>query len=282
MRLFLDKFIDIIISTSSFQRKEVYTLKAPPLKIKNPSLLLIGTLALGSSYAIPSYAYAFVCVNCGTEWTQLANNIQLANNYAEQIRQTINQVEQIKWQIQNTKNLASGNWGNTFEQLNTLNELAKKGNSIAFSSADLIGDLNEKYKGYENWQGTITREEYELNYQELSQSLGDTASASLKLANGLYMQANEDENLIQTLEQQSQGATGRLEAIQAGNQISAQTVRHLQKVETLLSSQIQMTAAFLQTEVEKEQLEKAQEAEFKKGDFPSIESRSLGTFDLVQ
>ena len=252
------------------------------MDITTKKLFFLGALALSSTHISPVNAWPVVCVNCGTEWTQIMNNIQLASQYAEQITQTINQVEQIRWQMQNTQNLASGHWGDTFEQLNKLSELARRGDSIAFSSGDLIGDMNEKYKGYDNWQRQISPQEYEQNYKQLSQSLGDTASASLQVANGVYQQKQEDERLLNTLEQQSQGASGRMEAIQAGNQISAQVVRHLQKIETLLSSQIQMTAAFMQTEVEKEQLEKAQEAKFKQGNFPQREDRELGRFDLIQ
>ncbi|WP_394230759.1 P-type conjugative transfer protein TrbJ [Shewanella colwelliana] len=250
--------------------------------MKKITLLIAGVFALSAVNMPTAQAWPVVCVNCGTEWTQIANNIQLASQYAEQVRQTINQVEQLRWQMQNTKRLASGDWGNTFEQLNTLNKLAQRGDSIAFSSGDLMEQMNNTYKGYENWQRDISPQEYEQNYKKLSQSLGDTASASLQVANGLYQQKQEDERLLNTLEQQSQGASGRLEAIQAGNQMSAQVIRHLQKVETLLSSQIQMTAAFMQTKVEKEQLEKAQEAKFKKTDFPKREDRSLGRFKLIQ
>lgn len=250
--------------------------------MKKISLLIAGALTLSAANMPTAQAWPVVCVNCSTEWTQIANNIQLASQYAEQVRHTINQVEQLRWQMQNTKRLASGDWGNTFEQLSTLNELARRGDSIAFSSADLVGQMNEQYKGYDNWQRDISPQEYEQNYKKMSQTLGDTASASLQVANGLYQQKADDEQLLKTLEGQSQGASGRLEAMQAGNQISAQVIRHLQKVETLLSSQIQMTAAFMQTEVEKEQLEKAQEAKFKQTDFPKREDRTLGRFELIK
>jgi P-type conjugative transfer protein TrbJ len=250
--------------------------------MKKMSLLIAGALTLSAVHIPTAQAWPVVCVNCGTEWTQIANNIQLASQYAEQVRHTINQVEQLRWQMQNTKRLANGDWGNTFEQLSTLNKLAQRGDSIAFSSGDLMGQMNNTYKGYDNWQRDISPQEYEQNYKKLSRTLGDTASASLSVANGVYKQKQEDERLLNTLEQQSQGAGGRMEAIQAGNQISAQVVRHLQKIETLLSSQIQMTAAFMQTEVEKEQLEKAQEAKFKQTDFPKREDRTLGRFELIQ
>ena len=249
--------------------------------MKKPMLLT--SLILASLFIPPiSKVWPVVCVNCGTEWTQIANNIQLGTQYAEQLRQTINQVKMIDDQLKNTQRLGQGNWGDTFDQLNTLSRLAKKGEAIAYSASDLTTELNEKFNGYEHWQRDISPQEFEQNYKTMSKTLSDSASASLHVANGMHKQRAENEALMRTLERQSQGAGGRMEAIQAGNQISAQIVRHLQKIETLLSSQIQMTAAFMKTEVEKEQLAAAQEAQFKQGVYPKRGERTLERFQLIK
>ncbi|NSM26827.1 hypothetical protein HT094_22265 [Shewanella sp. ZOR0012] len=110
--------------------------------------------------------------------------------------------------------------------------------------------------------------------------MGDSAGAALKVANGIYNQRNEDERVLNRIESRSQSAAGRMEAIQAGNELSAQIIRQLQKIETLLSAQIQQTSTFVQAENEKEQLAAAQSSEFKKGDAPPLKSRQLETFEL--
>jgi len=242
--------------------------------MKKRTLIFAASLSL-FTLTPPSYAWPVVCVNCGTEWTQLMNQVQLVNQYAEQVRHTINQVKMIQDDFTNTQALLKGDWGNTFDQINKLSELANRGNSLAYSASDLTERMNRTYQGYEAWQRDITPQEYSQNYKALSGSLDDSAQGALYVANGLHQQRREDEQLLSSLESSSQSATGRMAAIQAGNQISAQIVRQLQKVETLMSSQIQMTAAFIQTENERQAVQKAQSEQFQQFNIPPLKSREL-------
>lgn len=249
--------------------------------MKSKLIALSISLCIGSAAYLPSSnALTVVCTNCGTEWTQLTNKLQLAQSYSEQIRQTLNQVKMIDDQIKNTKALANGEWGNTFEQIERLNALARHGQSIAYSASNLTSEMDRRYKGYQNWQREITPQQYESHYQQLTQSMGDSAGAALMVANGIYHQRNETEILLNRIESRSQTATGRMEAIQAGNELSGQIIRQLQQISTLLSAQIQQTSTFIQAENEKEQLAEAQSSEFKKGDAPPLNSRKLETFEL--
>lgn len=249
--------------------------------MKKTFLVISMSLFAGSlTYTPPSNAWPVVCVNCGTEWTQISNQIQLVQQYSEQIRQTMNQVRMIDDQIKNTKALANGEWGNTFEQIERLNALARHGQSIAYSASDLSAEMGRRYKGYEHWQKEITPQDYEQHYKDLSTSMGDSAGSALKVANGIYQQRNEDEQTLNRIESRSESSAGRMEAIQAGNELSAQVIRQLQKIETLLSAQIQLTSTFVQAENEKEQLAKAQAREFKKGEAPPLNTRTLETYEL--
>ncbi|WP_220783674.1 P-type conjugative transfer protein TrbJ, partial [Shewanella sairae] len=239
-----------------------------------------------SAFFLPIFQQAqaipVVCVNCSSEWTQIANNIQLVSSQAELIRQTINQVKMIDDQIRNTKNLVAGDWGNIFDQLQRLNMLARHGESIAFSSANVMEDMNRIFKGYDAWNKNVTPHEFSTHYQNVSQTLGDTAMAAMNVANGVHQQQTEDNELIQRQQQASESATGRLQAIQAGNQLTAQMINQLQKMETLMSTQIQLTSTLVQAENEREQARQAQTDKFMQGNVPSLESRQLESYELKQ
>ena len=56
----------------------------------------------------------------------------------------------------------------------------------------------------------------------------------------------------------SQNSVGRLQAIQAGNQIAAQQVRQLQKLRQLMMTQMQMQSAFMATQSDKDAVQTAQ------------------------
>ncbi len=239
-----------------------------------------------SAFFLPVSQHALaipvVCVNCASEWTQLANNIQLVSSQAERIRQTINQVKMIDDQIRNTKNLASGDWGNIFDQLQKLNRLARHGESIAFSSSNVMEDMNRVFKGYDAWNQEVAPQALSTHYQHVSQTLGDTAMAAMNVANGVHLQQAEDNVLINRQQQASENATGRLQAIQAGNQLTAQMINQLQKMETLMSTQIQLTSTLVQAENEREQAKRAQTDKFMQGDVPTLESRQLEAYELKQ
>lgn len=244
--------------------------------------LLLTLLLLPFLSITPSKAWPVVCVNCSTEWTQLANNIQLISSQAELIRQTINQVKMIDDQIKNTKNLVNGDWGNTFDQLQKLNQLARQGESIAFSSANVMDDMNNAFKGYEAWNKDVAPQELSSHYQQVSKTLGDTAMAAMSVANGIHQQQTADNAVIKSQQHASMNATGRLQAIQAGNQLTAQVINQLQKMETLMSAQIQLTSTLVQAENERQQAKRGQTDKFMEGDVPELKTRELEGFKLKQ
>ena len=239
-----------------------------------------------SAFFLPAFqqvqAIPVVCVNCSSEWTQIANNVQLVISQAELIRQTINQVKMIDDQIRNTNNLVAGDWGDIFDQLQRLNMLARHGESIAFSSSNVMEDMNRIFKGYDAWNRDVAPHELSTHYQNVSQTLGDTAMAAMNVANGIHQQQAEDNEHIQRQQHASESATGRLQAIQAGNQLTAQMINQLQKMETLMSTQIQLTSTLVQAENEREQARQAQTDKFMQGNVPSLESRQLESYELKQ
>ena len=227
-------------------------------------------------------AWPVVCVNCSTEWTQIMNNIQLVTSQIELVRQTINQVKMIEDQIKNSKNITSGEWGDISSQLQKINSIARYGEGIAFSSADFIDDMNRVFKGYDSWEREVSPLELNDHYRQISRSLGDTAIASMSVANEISNQQQEDKLILDRQQNASESAAGRLQAIQAGNQLTGQVVTQLQKIETLLSTQIQLTTMLVQAENERTQIKKAQTDRFMKGDYTKLSDRQLEPFKLKQ
>lgn len=244
--------------------------------------IIIGVVLINILNISPSQAWPVVCVNCGTEWTQIMNNIELVTSQAELVRQTINQVTMIKDQMNNTKQLASGDWGNTFDQLQQLNMLARSGEGIAFSSANVMDDMTNTFKGYEAWNQDVAPADLSSHYREVSQTLGDTAMGAMNVANGLHKQQTADNVLIERQQHASESATGRLQAIQAGNQLTAQMIHQLQKMETLMSAQVQLTSTLVQAENERQNAKRAQTDKFMEGSVPELKTRKLETYKLKQ
>lgn len=212
----------------------------------------IVVFALSLSFVSP--AQAFGCPTCATEWTQILNNVQLMQSYSEQARQTVQQVRMLEDQIKNTQNLTGGDWGDLVQSLTKVNQIAATGEALAFSASNLSDKTSALFKAA-GYSGNESIDNYSSQYRALSQSLGDTALGALGVANQVYNDQARAQRTIDTIQSASSSATGRLQAIQAGNQLTAQVIQALQKLESLNQAQIQTTSTAMAVEAERQQME---------------------------
>ncbi|MBD6944392.1 P-type conjugative transfer protein TrbJ [Vibrio parahaemolyticus] len=208
------------------------------------------TASAFTALLISTQANALVCVNCATITQMATNNINQAQSYAEVVQQTLNQVkslqnqvQSINYQIQNLKNIDVHNWGDAKAQIDRLGRVAQTGKAMAFSLVDLNEQWNDQFRGYEQWETEVqTNDMVTQQYREWGEMMQDTSMSALSLANEMSTVQAEDESTITALQNNSSSADGAMQVAQAGNEIAAQTTRQLQKMQTLLQADIQMTA----------------------------------------
>lgn len=223
--------------------------------------------ALMSSLFIiqPAYAFAVVCVNCSTSAQQIQSNLKQAQEYIETVQQTVNsfdslknQAQQIQNQIRNLQKLDGHNWGNVMQQLDDLNFIARQGESMSFSLANLNDVWANRFRGMTGWENEVmTMDNMSTQYREWGRTLRDTAQSSLNVAAQISRVQQADENVIKGLEHNSSSAQGALQVAQAGNEIAAQTTRQIQKLQTLMQTDIQMTATSMAVASEKQEQQQA-------------------------
>ncbi|MCG9780740.1 P-type conjugative transfer protein TrbJ [Photobacterium damselae] len=212
-----------------------------------------------------SQSYAFFCANCANTWQMAAANTKQAQSYLETVKQTVNSVkslqneaQSIAYQFENLKNLNTHNWGDALTQIDRLGRIAREGQALSYSLYDLNSTWNERFKGYEGWAGKEqTNQEMTMQYKQWGDTMRDTAKSSLKVAQEMAKVQKEDESTINKLQQNSSASTGGLAVAQAGNEIAAQTTRQLQKIQTLMQTDIQMTATNMAMASEKQEQRQA-------------------------
>lgn len=207
---------------------------------------------------LPFSASAIFCSNCAT-------NVQATLSYAKEVQSVVNQVtslqhevESIGYQVQNLKSIGQHDWGRSIQQINRLGDIARQGNSLAFSLADINDEWQRRYQGYKGWSenGTSPAQISE-KYRLWGDTMRDTAKSSLSVAAEMAKVQREDEQTLTTLQNHSSSATGALQAAQAGNELVAQTTRQMQKIQTLLQTDIQMTATSMATATEQAEQRRA-------------------------
>lgn len=219
-------------------------------------ILFVSVCSMLSS--VPAQAFTVFCTNCAT-------NIQAAQGYAEQVAAVANQVtslehqvESIGYQLQNLQKIDVSDWGDAMNQINQLGVIARQGDSLAYSLADINDEWQRRFKGYEGWKESgSSPEQVSDQYRLWGKTMRDTAESSLKVANQMAQVQQQDEQTLTTLQNHSSSAVGALQVAQAGNELVAQTARQMQKMQTLLQTDIQMTATTMATETEKQEQQQA-------------------------
>jgi type IV secretion system protein TrbJ len=228
------------------------------------AMILLSTILLFAAPA--SRAQAVVCTNCATEFTQLANNLQLVDQLARQVELVRESVQQTANLALNTRPLDGQAWGNTLAEIRRLNSLLAQAKSLSFASADLDARFSEKYKDYNGYVRDQTGEEALAGkLQQWSEDTNASVLTTLKAAglSSTQIEGEEDDHL-RSLERLAETAEGRMQAIQVGNQIAMAAVRQTQKVRQTMLLQVQLLANFVQQQGDRQTAEAARWENFSK------------------
>lgn len=186
---------------------------------------------------------ALFCVNCASFTQMMTSNLNQAQSYVEEVQQTLNSVKNVQYQIQNLKNLKNMEWGDIQSQLRNLNTIASRGQSISFAMANMNQQFEQLFGGTEAYQGqSISDMNSVTTYQQQGNALRDTAQSSLALAQQMSQYQVDDHQTVASIQSHVQGADGAMEIAQANAELLAQLAQQLQKLQTLMQTQIQISA----------------------------------------
>ena len=211
-----------------------------------------------TSFPLTTNAWPVVCLNCATSIQALQSNISEAKEYVESLHRTVNQIEQLRNQVRNLSKLQGLEWGNTDEQLNNLANIAAQGQALAFSVKNLNQVWDDRFKGYDGYRnqniGEINSTE---QYKKWGSTLRDTSKSALTIANNLQKIQQGDSATLRRLQAHTANADGAVQVSQAGNELLVQVAHGLQKIQTLLQVDIQMTATDIATASDKVEAQRA-------------------------
>jgi len=194
-----------------------------------------------------------------TEWTQLANHIELVAAVAKQTQMVINQVQMIANQIEMLKSIKTfpkGEWGKVIMILNQLDSIVRQGQALSYAMQHLSETFQEKYPGYQ------APADYALAYQNWSATTLDSIRGALMAAGFQSEQFATETATMTTLQNLSDSAVGQTQVIQAGNMIANQLVAQLQKLRQLQMAQMQAQNAYMAHEVNQQAASEAAVDEF--------------------
>lgn len=229
---------------------------------------------------LPVPAHAGGVTGQATEWTQLANNVELVSlvgKSAEQVNNQITQISQLAEQIQNqlniyknmlqnTAQLPNHIWGQVENDLKNLQSIAAQGQGVAFSMGNIDDVLKQRFQSFAEMKSNLPDgASFSTTYQNWSDTNRDTISGTLKAANLTADQFSSEESTMSSLRSMSETADGQMKALQVGHQIAAQQVAQMQKLRGLVSQQMTMMGTWFQSEQAQKDLAQARREQFFSG-----------------
>lgn len=230
-------------------------MKTKPFALTLALVLASGTLTL----APVDRAAAFACANCASEWTQLANNAQLAAQYAKQLEQYRNQLMQWEEMLKQGAKLDVFQWTQAAQTLRELSNVVQQGRALAYSTRDLGSAFSDRFQDYQ-------RED--VKFDTLLDDWAETSMDSIKGAMlAANMQADEmanEEAVFAELRGLASSVDGQLEAISVGNQVAVEQAVQMQKLRQLMMAQMQAQNVYLAAEQAREEEQRERVKEFVK------------------
>ena len=219
-------------------------------------------LAAGAvSLTIRPPAKAGVIGGFATEWTQLANNLQLVNSYIRQGEQLRQQILMVLDMAKHTAQVPFQTFGPIMTDIADLHSIVQNGRALAYSMANLDSEFRTRFRGW-----GYNANAWYTQYRDWSQTSLDTTLGALKAAGLQGQQLTSEQAVLEQLREMAEGSDGRLKALQVANQISEQQVQQLMKLRQLILADLQSKQAFQAAQIQKQAgAEAAEERLFQRG-----------------
>ncbi len=195
----------------------------------------------------PPPARAGVLGGFATEWTQIANNVQLITTYIRQGEQLRQEIMMVLDMTKQGNVLPSQVFGTVMADLARLHSVVQNGRALAYSMGNLDAEFRNRFSGY-----GYTGNNWYLKYRDWSQTSLDSSLGALKAANLQASQMDSEEAVLRQLRAMSQSSDGRMKAIEVGNQINEQVVQQMMKLRQIMLADMQGKEAFQAAQIQKD------------------------------
>lgn len=183
-----------------------------------------------------------------TEFTQLANNVELVDIALKDAENLVYTIKQYEIMYENIRNLPNHIKQQALADLKRLADVVKTGRAIAYSSGQIDEDYRNRFKDYDyyrehdfrNADGTVNHEALSDQYQDWSETNHDSIRGALRAAGLQAQQFDREDSALKTIENQIETAAGEKQLLQAGASIAALQVEQMQKLRQLVMAQVQL------------------------------------------
>jgi P-type conjugative transfer protein TrbJ len=228
--------------------------------------LFAATLALsvGALPVSPASALTIYCTNCATTFqqaTQMAKEIETAINTAATLQ---NQISQYNEMLKQGMSLPSSMFNRMTGDLQQLQSLYQQSKALSGGLSNFDTQFRSQFQGYDSYLAQSGKSSSYMgdNYRRWNEQGFDNMRTAMRAAGMNVSSISDEDALLSQLVQRSQSASGRMQAVQAGNEIAAQQVQQMMKLRQLLNTQIQSQSMWYAQQMERQTVDDAGRQQF--------------------
>nr|WP_245256460.1 P-type conjugative transfer protein TrbJ [Bartonella washoeensis] len=152
-----------------------------------------------------------------------------------------------------------------------MKQVYQDGKSISHSMENLNSRFEQMFPCYENYLQKAGKGTAKEDYRKWAETGLSNSRVAIEAAGINTSSFDDEDKLMQKLVNRSASAEGRMQAIQAGNEIAAQQVKQLQLLRDLVANNTTLQANYTANEVERRAKNEADIQKFFEEKLPSTD-----------
>lgn len=188
--------------------------------------------ALAAAMSISSAHAGGGATGGATEITQILNHIELVGIYSSEVQQVAHQLQMIQNMVQNTNQLPIQMWSSVESQLMSLVNAITSVKGVVNATEDALAMTEQQFGN-----GDLLNN-YENRLRSWNQGVNNQIGTALRNMGLNASQFQTRQQALAQIQAASQSATGRMQVLQAGNQIAGLMVNEMQSLHgTIISAE---------------------------------------------
>lgn len=223
------------------------------------------SVVTGGVTVAPAPAYAIYCSNCSTFYQQLLEYAEAVNNQINTAQQLTQQINMYKDMVRQGMSLDGTVFSSLMTDMRRLQSVYQEGRSLAHSMTNLDSAFREQFKGYDDYLRSAGKASEMMpdRYTKWAEQGFDNARTAMKAAGMQTSAIAGEEDVLRQLVNRSSTAAGRMQAIQAGNEIAAQQVQQLQRLREMIAANITLQGNYMAQQTERQAVDDAFREKFR-------------------
>ena len=174
----------------------------------------------------PAFAFAGTMTGGATFPEQIVQEATEVQQLAQQAEQVQEQIQMVYQQAMNLKSLPTQMWSSVSGDLNNLVNIAGQAQGLSYASQNIASQFSQTYPAASSIGNNYN--------QEMQTWTNDTNSQAQSMLEQYHFQAGQfatQQSALQAIQNASQSSSGRMQALQAGNQIAGMEVNQIQQLQ---------------------------------------------------